>query len=105
MKIKIKYTERGFKVGTWTDTYGMKCSIQESSNCDPRLWLGCDEGQHYDENTMPIPGPKCLARMHLDPAQAKALIPLLQHFVDTTYLPAPEEPKPRKKKEPKISVG
>jgi len=84
MDIIIKRTERGFSAGDFTDLYGEACSIQESSLAtDDALWLGCNKGTHHEGD--------CMARMHLSREMAAALIPLLQHFVDTGYLPAAED--------------
>jgi hypothetical protein len=80
--MEIKPTSRGFKRAEFVDLYGEQCSIQESSLAtDDAIWLGCNEGKHHH-----VTG-SCMARMHLNRAMAAELIPLLQHFVDTGYLP------------------
>ena len=83
--MKIEPTPRGFMRADFSDRYGAKCSIQESSLAtEDALWLGCNEGSHHRG--------QCSARMHLTREMAATLIPLLQHFVDTGYLPRPPEP-------------
>lgn len=72
----IEFTQRGFARAEFTDRYGAACSIQDSSLAtEDCIWLGCDEGRHVDG--------ACLARMHLTPEMAAALIPILQRFVET----------------------
>jgi hypothetical protein len=71
MPIEIKKTERGFKKGDFTDAYGEKCSIQESSLAEEDcVWLGINN-----------------SRMHLTKSQVKELLPLLKHFAKTGELP------------------
>lgn len=106
MKLKTEYTGRGFAIIRFEDRYGVKCSIQKSSlmgedaiwfgttDPDPRIMLtharrlGVDPG-NADNGwvSYPIP-PEVLMndRMHLNVDQVKALIPILQHFVDTGEL-------------------
>lgn len=67
---KLRKTERGFGILEFTDVYDAECSLQESSSVTPRIWFGAD-GE----------------RMHLGVEDVKALLPLLQHFVDTGRLP------------------
>ena len=91
--IKFMLTPRGFVRGDFTDLYGWKCSIQESSLAtQDALWLGCDETPD-GEKLGPIDkisGQHIGSRMHLDVALAKELIGLLQYFVDHGNLPNPE---------------
>jgi len=108
-KIKIKRNARGFKVGEFTDRYGLKCSIQKSSiateNC---IWLGVDDPkplimssdairlglkkQTFDEKDngwvdFKIPDEVLIHnRMHLTVNQVKELLPILQKFVETGEL-------------------
>lgn len=96
---------RGFAYSKFTDLYGMKCSIQESSLAtDNAIWFGIDDpepkvmaidassvGVKTEEITgwvpYPIPEIVCLhTRMHLNKEQVKALIPILQNFVETGEL-------------------
>lgn len=77
MKIKLYKTQRGFLRGDFTDLYGSKCSIQESSLADiSALWLGVHEGsaEYETQNS---------SRMHISVEMAAALIPLLKKFVKT----------------------
>lgn len=70
MSIILKETERGFRRGEFTDRYGNKCSIQESSLAtEPAIWIGRNK-----------------ARAHITMQQAKDLLPLLQHFAEKGYL-------------------
>jgi hypothetical protein len=67
-EIVLEPTSRGFLKGTWTDDYGKRCSIQESS-ADPlnRIWLGIERER----------------RMHLNQEMVAALLPILTRFVET----------------------
>lgn len=87
--IKTTPTQRGFARGEFKGLYEKKCSIQKSSLATKdAIWLGCDEGVHYDVAGLVLKEPiRCLARMHLDQDLAKELIVMLQHFVDTGDLP------------------
>ena len=58
-------TQRGFGIASFRDTYGQPCSVQDSSNIDPRLWVGVD-----------------CCRMHLSPAQALGLAQRLLVFAE-----------------------
>lgn len=101
-KIDLKPTPRGFLIGTFTDAYGLTCSIQESSSVEPHVWLGVHDdrppevlipGQRWPPIEMPPGDVIHHRRMHLSVEQAAALIPLLQAFVETGRLDAaqPEE--------------
>jgi hypothetical protein len=73
--IQIEATSRGFSRGEFVDRYGEKCSIQKSSLATEEcIWLGVD----HDPPT----------RMHLTQAHIKALLPLLELFARTGYLPS-----------------
>lgn len=101
-EIEIKATERGFPYAEFTDRYGVKCSIQKSSLAfEDCIWLGVNNpeptvlasraaevGLDTQQTTgwvpYPIPGHVQLkTRMHLTQDQVKALLPLLQRFVET----------------------
>ena len=43
--IELRPNRRGFLGGTFRDNKGEKCSLQESSNVKPCVWLGIDEPQ------------------------------------------------------------
>jgi hypothetical protein len=58
-------TPRGFGLVSFRDTYGQTCSVQESSNVEPHLWVGVD-----------------CCRMHLSPKQARGLAERLLAFAD-----------------------
>lgn len=76
--IILKRTERDFVRGEFLDSYGKKCSIQESSKLTPKqLWLGSDENLNKTDNE----------RMLLNQEQARDLIPLLLFFVREGRLP------------------
>ena len=96
-KIKMTRTGRGFAVGSFTDRYGVKCSIQKSSLAtEDAIWLGCNDadpkvcvpGMSWQPVDMPD-GYVANTRMHLTRKQVLALLPLLEHFVETGELPAP----------------
>lgn len=97
-------SDRGFKGGTFTDRYGEKCSIRESSLAVIEgedmggycIWLGIDKpkckvlvpGQGWTDH--PIPDEALHSgMMHLTQRQTAELIPHLQYFVETGYLPSP----------------
>jgi len=102
-KIKFDKTQRGFKKGEFIDRYGAKCSIQKSSLAtEDTIWLGVDDadpkimqsdanklGLHRFDNPIGwtpyyIPEEVSLStRMHLTKKQVKALLPILQKFVET----------------------
>jgi hypothetical protein len=102
--VKIRRTNRGFKVAEFIDRHGEKCSIQESSLAtEYAIWLGLDDiklqvkGWHpawperYRKMTKEEQKNILTAgRMHLTQEMAAALIPLLQHFVETGRLPDEE---------------
>jgi len=74
--LQFRKTERGFVVAHFRDRYGEECSIQESSLAEEAaIWLG--EGSH---------------RMHLTQGMVEQLLPVLEHFLKTGGLPAPQEP-------------
>jgi len=73
--MKVGKTARGFARIDFTDEYGNKCSLQESSWAEKdAIWLGVDE-----------------TRMHLARAQAKKLLPHLQAFVETGSIRLPKK--------------
>jgi len=69
-------------LGKFKDSKGESCSIQKSSLATAHcIWLGRDVITKYElENDLGV-------RMHLNIKQVKLLIPLLQTFVETGYLP------------------
>lgn len=100
--IKFGETTRGFSYGSFNDYFGLECSIQKSSLAtDDAIWLGinnpdpkimaADANQYGVYTTEEIgwvsyPIPEVVninTRMHLTREQVEALLPILQHFVDT----------------------
>ena len=76
MTLTFKKTGRGFAIATFTDTYGKKCSLQESSLATkPCVWLGVGNN-----------------RMHLTQEMAAELLGSLAEFVATGTLPYPFKP-------------
>lgn len=99
--IKAGKTERGFVKGTFTDRYGVECSIQESSLAtEGAIWLGVEDASpkqfvpNGDPSWRPFKVPESVhftTRMHLTQEQVRELLPLLQHFAETGYLPNGDE--------------
>ena len=96
--IEMKKTGRGFAVGEFTDRYGVKCSIQQSSLAtENAIWLGCDEANPREmcskaknpiaaTGWQPVEMPEDYVadtRMHLTEEMVIALIEKLQNWVDT----------------------
>lgn len=100
--INFNKTPRGFSYGEFTDYYNNQCSIQKSSLAtQDAIWLGIDnpnpqimasDAKKYGIDTdetcgwVPYPIPPVVSlstRMHLTIDQVAALLPVLQHFVDT----------------------
>ena len=78
--IEQQTTERGFIRLDFEDRYKQQCSLQKSSLAgEDAIWLGVDVN---------IDGKNVGERMHLTQEMVSALIPYLQHFVDTGELPA-----------------
>ena len=105
-KIEFSKTQRGFKNGKFEDYYGAPCSIQKSSLATKdAIWLGIDNANpqimssdairmglkqrtftEADNGWTPFEIPKEVmlnTRMHLTQKQVKALLPVLQKFVET----------------------
>ena len=104
----VDHTARGFEIIEFDDTYGHKCSLQQSSLAEVEqpgwsaVWLGVDDAEpkimkrdatkHGIElppgevsGWMPFPVPddvQLTTRMHLSHEQVKALIVSLQRWVD-----------------------
>lgn len=82
--MKVRKTARGFKRIEFDDENGSHCSLQESSLAKPAaIRFGVDEigplmdSRHYGVQL----------RMHLSQAQVRKLLPALQYFAETGYLP------------------
>ena len=88
------HTQRGFGRYNFVDDYGAECSLQRSSS-GVRIWLGCNDiglrvGYPWrdvsEEELQTLLKTEHLvsnSRMHLNVEQVKALIPMLQKFVET----------------------
>ena len=108
--LTIEKTQRGFALAKFVDRYDIKCSIQDSSIAtEACLWLGVDDPQPQitardavaigrEDLLKPVGDPERLngwvsyplpaqvslsTRMHLTVEQVKALLPVLQTFVET----------------------
>ncbi len=110
-KMKKFKTERGFQRVEFKDSYGEECSVQESSSCEASIWLGIDkpalsimarDAADMGRSDLLEPGPERYngwvewpvpeqvsrrGRMHLSQEQVKELLPLLEHFAKTGFLP------------------
>ena len=115
--IRALLTSRGFARNDFTDLYGESCSIQESSLATrAAIWLGADspavkafmpEGSEFSAQLefdnghssgwatvkLNVEGHEYgnvlqTGRMHLSIEHVQELLPLLQHFVETGYLPS-----------------
>jgi hypothetical protein len=103
-------TGRGFGIINFLDAYRTKCSLQESSLAtEGAIWLGVDDvqpqimaseahlvGLETEQTTgwvdYPVPEKVLMhSRMHLTQEQVKQLLPVLQEFAETGYLPRGEE--------------
>lgn len=95
LNLKYAATQRGFIRADFFDLYDHPCHIQESSLADDEaIWLGANEGTHYEDTTaidLAGRGLTCAAAMHLNRQQAAELITALQFFVDTGHLPEAEK--------------
>jgi hypothetical protein len=96
MKTKFKLTPRGFGTLEFKDRYGEECSLQQSSLASENaIWFGVDEAKPiYEDTAKPFILPDNVVvsgRMHLTQDQVIVLLPYLQHFVKTGWLPSPED--------------
>lgn len=95
-------SDRGFYIGEWTDRYGVRCSIQESSLADEEahIWLGCNDiglkkfvpGEGWSDVVLQHEPPHGIChsantRMHLSQTMVRDLLPLLQYFAEHGELP------------------
>lgn len=111
--IRMHLNERGFAIGEFKDTYGTRCTIQESSLASrPALWLGVQpaEAKVMSVDAKGLPPPKIVpdegsgedfgwsnyvlpdkvfvfSRMHLDIPLAKKLVRMLNYFIKHGELP------------------
>lgn len=98
--MEYKKTQRGFVYWEFKDRYNKQCSLQKSSLAtEDAIWLGCDDpepqvlipGKGWTPIELPEGDVSINTRMHLTQEQAKALVPLLIHFVDTGEMPEPDD--------------
>lgn len=96
VKMERRKTDRGFGRIEFADRYGVECSIQDSSLAtEDAIWLGCNDSNPriinpHGPGWIPylIPeGVHCNTRMHLTREHVRALLPILQSFVQTGLLP------------------
>jgi hypothetical protein len=102
MEIEWEDTQRGFGRGEFTDRYGARCSIQESSLAgeEAHIWFGANEiglkrfepGKGWSDVPLENDGPGGInhtanTRMHLSQTMVRALLPVLQYFAETGRLP------------------
>jgi len=105
--VKADKTQRGFPYLTFKDTYGLEAKIQESSSATgSKIWFGPDEpeakvlvrGQGWKEidaekivkEKYPESDVLFSSRLHLSIPQAKGLIKILEHFVESGGIPDEE---------------
>jgi len=99
MKFLDSKTERGFHLIEFIDLYGSNCSLQKSSLAtDDAVWLGVDDacpkilGSHVTASGVGWvhvkldPQIKLTTRMHLSRDQVRAMLPILERFVETGEL-------------------
>jgi hypothetical protein len=108
--MEITKTERGLDIKEFTDIYGHKCSLQESSFTEEHaIWLGVNNTNpqilasdseklgiktEYKDGWIPFPIPEevsLYSRMHLSQKMVKELLPKLIQFAETGSLTATEE--------------
>ncbi len=65
--MKKEYTQRWFYIYNFKDNNWEKCSLQQSSSFDTKLWLGVNDN-----------------RMHIDVDLAGKIILLLEEFIKET---------------------
>lgn len=71
-QFKESTTQIGFKRVSFTDEYGIDCSLQEGSKAGKAcIWLGVENAPD---------------RMHLTQEHVRALLPYLNRFVETGKL-------------------
>lgn len=104
--LKNTLTNRGFKLGEFTDRYGVKCSIQESSLAtEAAIWFGVDDVDPQimasDAKKLGIPTKETTGwvkynvpdevlfndRMHLTQEMVRELLPTLEYFAKHGCLP------------------
>ena len=97
---KNKKTLRGFNYIEFEDRYGVKCSLQQSSNIEPCIWLGSDNANPRvlipGRGWTPIEMPKDYladTRMHLTKSHVKLLVKHLQNWLEYDTFQKPRKNK------------
>lgn len=103
MNFNEKLTNRGFSLIEFKDRYNCRCSIQKSSLAtEEAIWFGIDDPDPKIMASKVQPGGtgwvsyvipddvSITTRMHLTRDQVKELLPILEHFVATGEVAAPE---------------
>jgi hypothetical protein len=108
--LDVGNTQRGFGRIEFTDRYGAKCSLQDSSLAtESAIWFGPNEAEPQicvqGKGWQPYPVPEevmMTTRMHLTQSMVKQLLPFLTDFAETgNYLNAMDEYKKLQKREKK----
>lgn len=102
--MEMTTTQRGFGLHEFEDRYGSKCSLQESSASGDEdtgafIWFGVDKPEvkvfRPDDGgwqNVPLPEDVMISgRMHLSQVEVERLLPSLQYFANSGYLPTTEE--------------
>jgi len=82
---EVEETARHFKIIRFKDRYDTPCSLQQSSLADynppgsSAIWLGVDKQQAPHDGIFDVANQ---TRMHLDLKQVKALIAVLEFWVE-----------------------
>lgn len=99
--LELGHTQRGFAIIKFKDRYDVPCSLQASSLAtEAAIWFGCDDanpralspGNGWKAVEMPAEY-AADTRMHLTQDQVAALLPTLQHFVETGEVVAAPLPR------------
>lgn len=110
-------TSRGFEIMQFYDDSDQRCTLQESSNIEPHIWLGVHDPRilimyqdavknglglpkmpGYEDSgpagwcELPIPKETLVeSRMNLNPEQARILAEQLLYFAEHGYLPTSDK--------------
>ena len=83
----VAYTSRSFEIICFRDRYGTPCSLQQSSLADfeppgsSGIWLGVDWQTRPHDGIEDAGVRVSQTRMHIDLAQAKALVAVLETWI------------------------
>jgi hypothetical protein len=108
-RIKFSDTQRGFAIGLFSDLYGAKCSVQDSSLAtEAAIWLGMDQVDlkvfdPHNGGWRTVPDPPTprdgsvlhSGRMHLTVPMAVALADVLDRFIEKGSIQPAEKGGPR----------